>query len=96
MRIGTELSIRTVASTMRIMRTELFFIFLIIIVLFHERMCKKTVIAIRTFLFLLDIAAHLIMIEISKPLSIFCIVIIYAMLMIMSLSDIARVYFKCI
>ncbi len=81
---------------MRVMRTKLFLIFLIVIVLLNKRVCEKASISIRAFLLLLDIGTHLIMIKVAIPLSVLGIVVVGAVLMVMGFWNIARIHFECL
>lgn len=80
---------------MRIVKTEVFFVFLVTVVLFYHRMCERTVFSLRTFLLFFDILTHL-RIKVTISLPIFSVMVIYAMLVIVSFSNVAGMNFKVI
>ena len=67
---------------------------MIVVMLLNKGVCIKTVVTFRTSLSLLDETAHIIMIKISISLTIFSIMVVYAMLEIVLLGNVAWSDFK--
>jgi hypothetical protein len=80
--IRTEITIRTVTNTHRIVRTELFLVFEIVVMFFNKGMGIKTSITFRTFLFGFDMWTHLSYVKIAISLAILGVVIVNAMFVV--------------
>ena len=94
--IGTKISIGTLIDRVGIVKTEIFFVFLIAIVFLDKGMSIDTVFSIWTFLFPLDIMTHLCSIKVAITLSIFSVMIIYTVFVVVIFCNVARIYFKVV
>ncbi len=94
MRIRAKISIRTLIHTIGVVKTKIFFIFLITIVLLDKRMSIPTSLPIRTFHILLYITTHLRSVEITITPTILRIMIVNAMLVVVSLSNVTGIYLE--
>lgn len=56
--VGAKVTIGALIDTVWIVKAEIFLVFLIAVVLFHERMRIEAAVSIGAFLILLYIAAH--------------------------------------
>lgn len=65
MGIRAEVSIGAFIHTVRIVKAEIFLVFLIAIVLLHKRVCIKAILSVRALLILLYIVAHFSCVEVA-------------------------------
>ena len=94
--IGAEISIRTLINRVRIVKTEVFLIFLVAVVFLDKGMSVNTIFSFRAFLFFLDVLTHLRCIKVTKAFPIFSVVIIYTVLLVVVFGNVARMYLKVI
>lgn len=94
MRIRTKISIRTLIHTIGVVKAKIFFIFLITIVLLDKRMSIHASLPIRTLHILLYIITHLRSVEITITPTILRIMIVNAMLVVVSLSNVTGIYLE--
>lgn len=78
------------------METEIFLVFLVTIMLLNKRMSEDTVLPVGTFLLPLDVLAHLGSIKVAITLSIFGVMVVYAVFMVVIFGDVARIDFKVV
>ena len=88
MGVGAEISIRALIDGVRIVETEIFLIFLLMIVLLHGRVRVGAAVAFRAFLFLFDVLAKLGVVD-PVPPSIFGRVVVDAVFVVVIFGDVA-------
>jgi hypothetical protein len=93
-RITAEITIGTLLSRIRIVKTKIFLVFLCMVMLLHRRMGVHTPVTFWTFLLLLDVRTQISRIEVTIAFTILGRVVVYALFVVVVFGDVTGRYFE--